>query len=344
VDLSMRLSTGGFQQISVSDVTNPSKTGSTTQVRAISSGFHLEASVSPSSARAGDPFTLTVKVTNDAGSVIQEINSFVTIEVKNAGDQSPGRGTLLTTQFQLLQGQRILSETYTFSEPIIFVARDDAGNAPATSNPITIVPGLPSVIRLTSNPSWVGGNKHATLNARVVDAYENGVPDQLVSFALLSGTGTISPMDSLTDASGNQRADFLSPRNPEHDMIHATSGALSQDLNLEVAFVDPTAGGGFVTNYPNPFHAGSEGTTIAYKLDDMANVTLRIYTTTGSLVRREVFTKDAQGGKQGLNEWVWDGKNGKGEFVSSGGYVAFIEAQGTGETVNVIRRKIAVVR
>ena len=344
VDLSMRLSTGGFQQISVSDVTNPSKTGSTTQVRAISSGFHLEADVSPSSARAGDPFTLTVKVTNDAGSVIQEINSFVTIEVKNAGDQSPGRGTLLTTQFQLLQGQRILSETYSFSEPIILVARDDAGNAPATSNPITIVPGLPSVIRLTSNPSWVGGNKHATLNARVVDAYENGVPDQLVTFALLSGTGTVSPMDSLTDASGNQRADFLSPRNPEHDMIHATSGALSQDLNLEVAFVDPTAGGGFVTNYPNPFHAGSEGTTIAYKLDDMANVTLRIYTTTGSLVRREVFTKDAQGGKQGLNEWVWDGKNGKGEFVSSGGYVAFIEAQGTGETVNVIRRKIAVVR
>jgi len=344
VDLNMRLATGGYQQITVSDVTNGSKTGSTTQVRAISSGFHLQADVTPSSARAGEPFTLTVKVTNDAGSVIQEINSFVTIVVKNAGDQSPGRGTLLTTQFQLLQGQRVLSETYTFSEPIILEAHDDAGNAPATSNPITIVPGLPSVIRLTSNPSWVGGNKHATLNARVVDAYENGVPDQLVTFALLSGTGTISPMDSTTDASGNQRCDFLAPRNPEHDMIHSTSGALSQDLDLEVAFVDPTAGGGFVTNYPNPFHAGSEGTTVAYKLDDMANVTIRIYTTTGSLVRREVFAKDASGGKQGLNEWVWDGKNGKGEFVSSGGYIAFIEAQGTGETVNVIRRKIAVVR
>ena len=344
VDLNMRLATGGFQQISVADVTNPSKTGSTTQVRAISSGFHLEASVSPSSARAGDNFTLTVKVTNDAGSVIQEINSFVTIEVRNAGDQSPGRGTLLTTQFQLLQGQRSLSETYTFSEPIILIAHDDAGNAPATSNPITITPGLPNAIRLTSLPKWVGGNKHATVLARVVDAFENGVPDQIVAFSLLSGTGTISPLDSLTDASGNQRIDFLSPRNPEHDMIRATSGSLTQDLDLEVAFVDPTAGGGFVTNYPNPFHAGSEGTTLAYKLDDMASVTIRIYTSTGSLVRREVFAKDTMGGRQGLNVWVWDGKNGKGEFVSSGGYIAFIEAQGTGETVNVIRRKIAVVR
>jgi hypothetical protein len=343
-DLSMRLSTGGFQQITVSDVTNPSKTGSTTQVRAISSGFHLTAAITPSSAQAGAPFTLDVKVTNDAGSVIQEINSFVTLEIQNAGTLAPGRGILLTTQGQLQQGRWLVSETYTFAEPIIIIARDDAGNAPATSNPITIVPGNPSAIRLTSNPSWVGGNKHATINARVVDDFDNGVADRVVTFALLSGTGTLSPLDSLTDASGNQRADFLSPRNPEHDMIRASSGSLTQDLDLEVAFVDPTAGGGFVTNYPNPFHAGSEGTTLAYKLDDMATVTVRIYTTTGSLVRREVFAKDAPGGRQGLNEWVWDGKNGKGEFVASGGYIAFVEAQGTGETVNVIRRKIAVVR
>src|SRR4029450_13744134 len=87
--MSVRLATGGFQQISVSDVTNPSKTGSTTQVRAISSGFHLEAAVPPASARAGEPFNLTVKVTNDAGSVIQEINSFVSVVVENANHAAP---------------------------------------------------------------------------------------------------------------------------------------------------------------------------------------------------------------------------------------------------------------
>src|SRR5262249_1858065 len=187
--MNVKLATGGFQLINVSDVTNPSKTGSSTQVRAISSGFHLQADVTPSSARPGDYWTLTVKVTNDAGSVIQEINSFVTIEVKNAGTQQPGKGTLLTTQFQLLQGQRSVSETYTFTEPIILVAHDDAGNAPATSNPITITPGPPTAIRFTSNPSWVGGNKHATLDARIVDQYENGIPDQIVTFSLLQGTG-----------------------------------------------------------------------------------------------------------------------------------------------------------
>jgi hypothetical protein len=81
-DLSMRLSTGGFQQITVSDASNPSKTGSTTQVRAISSGFHLTAAITPSSAQAGAPFTLDVKVTARREGVIQEINSFVTLEIR----------------------------------------------------------------------------------------------------------------------------------------------------------------------------------------------------------------------------------------------------------------------
>ena len=343
-DMVIRLAAGGYQLITVSDVTNSSKTGSTTQVRAITSGFHLEATVTPSSARAGDLFTLTVKVTNDAGSVIQEINSFVTIQVQNASSGAPGRGTLLTSQFQLLQGQRSVSETYTFTEPIVLIAHDDAGNAPATSNTITITPGPPTAIRLTSDPTWVGGNKHATLTARVVDDFENGVPDRPVTFALLSGTGSLTGANDSTDASGNARVDFLSPRNPEMDRIRASSNSLFQDLDLEVAFVDPTAGGGYVSNYPNPFHAGSEATTIAYKLDDFATVTLRVYTSSGSLVRRVAFDRGAQGGNPGLNEWRWDGRNGKGEVVASGGYLVLIEAQGQGETLHVIRRKVAVVR
>ena len=165
-DLSLRLSTGGFQEIDVSDVTDPSKSGSSTQVRAISTGLHLVASVTPRPPVAGQPFTVTVKVTNDAGAVISEINSSVTIDVRNANSHAPGRGTLSTPQFQLLGGQRSVSETYTCSEPILLVAHDDAGNTPATSNPITITPGAPSAVRLASSPSWVGGNKHATLTAR----------------------------------------------------------------------------------------------------------------------------------------------------------------------------------
>lgn len=343
-DMALRLATGGFQQIDVSDVTNPSQSGSTTQVRGISTGFHLVASATPATAVAGHPFTLTVAVTNDAGAVISEINSSVTIEVRNANTHAAGRGTLSAPQFQLLAGQRSISETYTASEPIVFVAHDDAGNAPATSNTITITPDAPSAVRLASNPAWVGGNKHATLTARVVDAYENGVAGQTVNFALLAGTGGLTPSDSVSDDNGNVRADFLSPHLQETDHIQATAGSFAQDLSLKVAFVDPSAGSGYVTNYPNPFHPPTQGTVIAYQLADNASVTMRIFTLGGDLVLRRTFDKSAQGGAAGLNQVTWDGRNGNGSVVASGGYIVLIEAQGTGATLNVIRRKIAVVR
>jgi hypothetical protein len=340
----MRLARGGYDQICVADATNPAKTGGCTQVRAITSGFHLQATLTPDSARAGENFTLTVKVTNDAGSVIQEINSFVTVQVQNASSRLPGRGQLLTTQFQLLQGQRAVSETYTFAEPIVIVAYDDAGNAPATTNPIVIKPGQPTTIELTSNPPWVGGNKHAVVNAHLIDAFHNGVPGLPMVFQLLGGSGTLTPIDSLTDAAGSARADFLSPRQPEFDHLRASAGPLVADLNLETAFVDPNAPGGHVTSYPNPSHPPLEQTTIAWKLDDDAQVTMRIFTLSGDLVLRKVYDRGAEGGHAGLNTITWDGRNGAGSVVASGGYVALIEAQGQGETMHVIRHKLAVVR
>ena len=56
---------------------------------------------------------------------------------------------------------------------IVLVARDDAGNAPATSNPIIITPGEPSAVRLASSPTWIGGNKHALLSNLVLLFYES---------------------------------------------------------------------------------------------------------------------------------------------------------------------------
>jgi hypothetical protein len=343
-DLSMRLSTGGFQQITASNETQPLMPVSTTQVRAISSGFHLEATIDQTSIGAGEPFNLTVQVTNDAGAVIQEINSFVTVTVQNASTQAPGRGTLLNTQFQLLQGQRTIAETYTFAEDIILVVTDDAGNAPAATGVLNVNPGTPTELRLSSDPAWVRGNKHATITALCVDAYDNGVPGEPVVFSHLSGTGTLTPMDSLTGSTGTAAADFHAPKVPEINRIRAVSNGLSAEMDLEVALVDPTQPGGYATNYPNPFHPNEAPTTIAYKLNGDARVTLRIYTLSGGLVLEQQFDAGATGGVAGLNEIQWDGQNGEGDMVASGGYIAVIEAEANGETMHSMRRKIAVVR
>jgi hypothetical protein len=342
--MSVRLSTGGYQQITASNITQPTMPVSTTQVRAISSGFHLEAEVSPATVLAGEPFTLTVKVTNDAGSVIQEINSFVDITVLNASTQEPGKGSLLVTQFQLLQGQRSITETYTYAESIILVATDDAGNDPAVTDVIVVNPGLPAEIQLSSDPSWVGGNKHATVNAHVVDEFENGVPDRPITFELVSGSGTLTTIDTLTRDDGVARADFLSSKVPGISRVRATSSGIVAELDIETALFDPNAAAGSITNYPNPFHPDETSTTIAYKLSDDANVTLRLYTLSGNLVLRKDFTRGTRGGVSGLNEFQWDGRNGKGEYVSSGGYIVVVEAEGHGETIHVMSRRVAVVR
>jgi hypothetical protein len=280
---------------------------------------------------------------NDGGAVISEINSAVSIEVQHANTRAPGRGVLSTPQFQLLSGQRSITQTYTCSEPVILIARDDAGNAPATSNPIVITPGSPNAVRIATDPIWVGGNKHATVSARVVDLYENGVPGQAVSFAQVAGAGTLTAIDNTTDENGFARADYLSPRQPERARLAAHSGTFSAEIELETAFVDPNAAGGTIASYPNPFHPRETGATIAYKLSDNAHVTLEVLSLTGGRVLHKEFPNGGPGGQVGLNEFVWDGKNGRGDFVASGGYLVIVRAKGPGETLHDMRRKIAVV-
>jgi hypothetical protein len=343
VDFNIRLSTGGFQQITATNVDQPAMAASTTEVKMISSGFHLEAEVTPTTVQAGSPFSLTVKVTNDAGSVIQEINSSVTVEVRNASTQEPGKGELANTGFQLLQGQHTETETYTYAEDIVLVITDDAGNIPALTGVLTVLPGAPAAILLTSNPPWVKGNKTALLTARVQDAFENGVPGRPVEFTLLTDKGLLTPFENQTDEDGQATAEFLSPREPAIDTVRAVSGALSVDLDIETALVDPNAPGGALTNYPNPFHPDETPTTIAYVLQDNASVRMRIYTLSGGLVLDRQFTSGDQGGSTGLNEVPWDGRNGSGNPVASGGYILFIEAEGNGATMHLMRRKIGVV-
>ena len=98
-------------------------------------------------------------------------------------------------------------------------------------------------------------------------------------------------------------------------------------------------------NYPNPFKAGKEETTIIYDLVEDAKVTISIYDLLGQLVRRIEIPKATPGrGEQGTNEVPWDGKNERGRVVANGGYYCVVEADT--ETGKHIRkaRKIMVIK
>lgn len=349
--LNVRLSTGGYQQITASNVTQPQILPSTTQVRAITSGLHLEAVVTPATVKAGDPFSLTVSVTNDAGAVIQEINTAVTVEVRHATTQEPGRGVLANTSFQLLQGQRTVMQSYTFAEPVVLVVSDEAGNTPALTEVLTVLPGDPAALLLSADPHWVRAARTTTITARIEDAHGNGVPAQAVHFAVAQGAGSLVDdqakaleLDKATGPDGTVAVVFAGPREAESGLVTAVAGGLVAELAIETAMVDPLAAGGSLTNYPNPFHPSEAPTTIHYVLDDDASVRMRIYTLSGGLVVERSFARGAEGGTAGHNTVLWDGRNDDNQTVASGGYILFIEAEGNGATMHVMRRKIGVVR
>jgi hypothetical protein len=68
-----------------------------------------------------------------------------------------------------------------------------------------------------------------------------------------------------------------------------------------------------VINYPNPFR---DRTVFSYQLSDAADVEVRIYTSTGRMVRR------LEGrGNRGMNVLPWDGRDERGDAVANGVYL-----------------------
>ncbi|MBK7671069.1 MAG: hypothetical protein IPJ24_06720 [bacterium] len=346
----VRLGTGGYHLLSASNLSQPAMGPSSTQVRAISSGLHLVATIAQAAIQAGAPFTLEVAALNDAGSVIQELNAQVTVTVRGAQDQAPGRGVLSTTTFQLLQGQRTVNLSYTFAEDIVLHLGDDAGSTPAVTGALRVMPGDPAVITLEGEPHWVRPGRTVDLVARVTDAWGNGIPQQSVTFAVAHGdSGALAPglgkaVSVATGETGTATAQYVAPDFAQEFTVSAGTGALSAGWEIVTAEVNPEAEPGYLTSYPNPFHPGDGPTTIAWKLDAASETRLRIYTTSGGLVLDRRLAPGEAGGTDGNYEFTWDGTNGDGVPVASGGYVLRIDAQGNGATEHVMRRKIGVVR
>lgn len=96
------------------------------------------------------------------------------------------------------------------------------------------------------------------------------------------------------------------------------------------------------SNFPNPFAAGREATTFVFALDGAATVDLRLYTPRGELVRTLL---DGAALPAGLYQDVtWDGRNGRGDTVRNGVYVAELSVRADDGSSARLRRKVAVVR
>ncbi len=95
-------------------------------------------------------------------------------------------------------------------------------------------------------------------------------------------------------------------------------------------------------NFPNPFAAGRETTRFAYFLPAPGRVTLRILMPGGDGVATVI---KAEGRAAGMNQTdSWDGRNGRGDVVRNGVYVAELVVSYDSGAEDRVFRKVAVVR
>lgn len=104
-------------------------------------------------------------------------------------------------------------------------------------------------------------------------------------------------------------------------------------LNAETIWA-PAKSKGDVYNYPNPFNNSSGKTTIKFYCDSAGEVKVAIYSLIGELVKDWTVT-----GAKGINSLEWDGANGDGKKVESGGYICVIDKGGAKS-----KFKIGVIR
>ena len=207
----------------------------------------------------------------------------------------------------------VLSDGSAGTPPAVSVAsivlRDRSGTLLAQIAP---APGAPNPIILTVSPPLGMGT--APESVFVEAAFRAGTATQRVAFSIAQATD-IFVVDVFT---GSRVA-----------VVGGGGLPFTPLTSRDITFFDRPHG------YPNPFHAGSEAILLSYVLGQDASVKVSIYTLLGDLVREMSLAPGSRGGVGGLNEVPWDGRNGKGELVRPGVYVARIDGPGLSESIKV---------
>jgi len=91
----------------------------------------------------------------------------------------------------------------------------------------------------------------------------------------------------------------------------------------------------------NPFDPALGPAEFSYFLEEDEDVAFRVFTLVGELVYEKDYAAGDHGGARGENVIAWDGRNGDGDLVLNGVYLALIETARSDQQATI---KVAVVR
>lgn len=99
----------------------------------------------------------------------------------------------------------------------------------------------------------------------------------------------------------------------------------------------------FALHAPNPFNPNQSPLTIAYNLNQSADVHCYILSQSGTLVYDVGFTSTSSEGSAGYHLFTWDGKNKFGNIMPNGLYYGYLTAK-TAKDFKRVKLKIALIR
>ncbi len=99
------------------------------------------------------------------------------------------------------------------------------------------------------------------------------------------------------------------------------AGLSSQSIGLSVGGLRLI---GSIMPYPSPYRQGSGNLTLQYNLSQDADIDILIFGASIQILKKITIAAGAEGGRQGLNNVVWDGKTDFGTLISNGIYVATV--------------------
>lgn len=138
----------------------------------------------------------------------------------------------------------------------------------------------------------------------------------------------------------NISATFLDGPNAGLPAIIASTGSSGEVLDVQMVVKSNELEKSFLIAN-NPFNPTLIDAEFSYELTSDSKVEFRIFTLTGEIVIERIYDKGANGGTSGENIVYWNGRNGEGDLVADGVYIAHLLIIENDETATI---KVAVIK
>jgi hypothetical protein len=311
---------------------------------------------------AGEDFTVSVIVTHDLPGL--PVSNFNGETVKITGVDFGGNklNPVLTVSPDggtTTAGVRDFTANYTKSSltemvgsgikiaPSYIGAKNflNIGNPNGYSGSIIIYAAAPESFTFSADKTKMAPKDNSVLSVKVFDHYLNPVSNTAVDFTVTTGAGELTDSISnssavrLTDIYGYAYITVTAQSNTKTTVSAAVAGIASiKEQTLEFALVTRTD---VVKNHPNPFNPSQGPTIIEYYLNEDAEVTMSLYSFSGSLAWKKVIPAGSLGGRAGINAYPWDGVSDRNMMIGVGVYTLKIEVKAV-KGKYTLTRKIAV--